>query len=746
MNNSQPWQIAGKRLSELLEKMGASQRGWAREIGTDHSLVWRWLKGERYHTPPQLLRVLLNLRRAGLIKQPEDIVDWIPWWDYDPSRLPGVLGEVLAYDDSESKSLIQWLADWKPDPQARPTLGLPDHHVYRGKEMSELSSHLCAENDFRTPAFKHMILWGMGGVGKTTLARALTLNEKINAYFRNGILWANLGPEADQTGERTRQSLVHWCKLLGLPSEDGDDVWTLHTRVKEALSDDTQRLLIILDDVWWADDVAPLLVAGKQSRVLLTTRETNVAQKLGWDDQDQLFELSVMNHDQAIALIRNRMGEDWQDQRITETSELADLTEYLPLALELGATVIKKRGWNYVLERLRKDLGAFDALKLNRAERRQHSLQITFDLSYENLCEDSRDLFEKLGMFPDAPFGQWDIRVFSAEMDGLAEEAYFGALLDLVEASLVMVIENAGYRMHTLVRQYAKGKLRTRPGAGKLWCQYIECDLKGLLDVMVSPESDDIYAEPPYPGEETRLMEGYWPHIAQGWREAQVSWNTLPLVSEEFCDDLGRGDRAMRWARGFGFAGCQHLWRQRDFEGVVHWATEAECLYRRGYLDMYGKEPCDDAWCQLLCWQIDGLFEQGRNIQISHHLKALQEACERQDSPVWQWQLRIRQARWYMLTGDNDASQDVMQQIKQELPSLAGGRLGADYATLIDAYEVLGEYAARYGEASEAERYWWEACKAIMAVPCYLSPSGDADDYDWWRIEAFPIGSNDPPW
>ena len=48
---------------------------------------------------------------------------------------------------------------------------------------------MLTEQSFRQPAAKHVFLWGMAGIGKTWLAKAVALDAEVQVYFRDGVLW-----------------------------------------------------------------------------------------------------------------------------------------------------------------------------------------------------------------------------------------------------------------------------------------------------------------------------------------------------------------------------------------------------------------------------------------------------------------------------------------------------------------------------------------------------------------------------
>ena len=55
----------------------------------------------------------------------------------------------------------------------------------------------------------------MPGIGKTTLAMALATDQQVQLHFRDGILWAPLGPQPDVLGQ-----LMRWGTLLGVTPSD----------------------------------------------------------------------------------------------------------------------------------------------------------------------------------------------------------------------------------------------------------------------------------------------------------------------------------------------------------------------------------------------------------------------------------------------------------------------------------------------------------------------------------------------
>ena len=148
-----------------------------------------------------------------------------------------------------------------------------------------------------TSAIKMDALQGMGGIGKSVVARALCDDSEVQVAFPGGILWAALG-QAPNLVERLRE----WVERLGgtvrstAPTAD-----MLKAELQGAL--EGRSCLLILDDVWNKGDVGyfrpPI-----GSRLLLTTRDAGVAEDLG----AAVLPIPVMENEEAGTCCGGRLA------------------------------------------------------------------------------------------------------------------------------------------------------------------------------------------------------------------------------------------------------------------------------------------------------------------------------------------------------------------------------------------------------------------------------------------------------
>ncbi|KAL9418286.1 hypothetical protein AB3S75_041152 [Citrus x aurantiifolia] len=194
-------------------------------------------------------------------------------------------------------------------------------------------------------------LYGIGGVGKTTLANFVgnQLREE-NVFDEVGIATVS----QDQNIINVQSELV---KSLGwelTETYEKDRARRLRMMFSESKS---RKMLIILDDVWNQLDLEKVgIPVGDRDnccKILLTTRLQPVCDRMGCDTQIQL---GVLKQDEGLDLLRKHAGIDVADTTLIDVSKrVADECKGLPLAIKAVGSALRGRTadeWNVALDKL----------------------------------------------------------------------------------------------------------------------------------------------------------------------------------------------------------------------------------------------------------------------------------------------------------------------------------------------------------------------------------------------------------
>ena len=197
-------------------------------------------------------------------------------------------------------------------------------------------------------------IWGMGGIGKTTLAR--TVFKKIRGQFDISCFLENvreISGERDGMLDLQRKLLSH-LEIKGLQIkyvDEGKDT------IRNLLF--TKKVLLVIDDV---DDISQLeSLAEKQewfgpgSRVIVTTRDTQVLISHGIVDS---YKIDFLNFDESIQLLSQKAfkRDQPQDNCVELSKEVVKYAAGLPMALKLLGTFLCGRSetqWKEVVEKIK---------------------------------------------------------------------------------------------------------------------------------------------------------------------------------------------------------------------------------------------------------------------------------------------------------------------------------------------------------------------------------------------------------
>ncbi|CAH1412414.1 unnamed protein product [Lactuca virosa] len=253
------------------------------------------------------------------------------------------------------------------------------------------------KNESGSQNFSIVPIVGMGGVGKTTLARLLYDEKKVKDHFELRA-WVCVSDEFSILNI----SKVIYQSVTG-EKKEFEDLNLLQEALRGKLQN--KLFLIVLDDVWsesygdWEKLVGPFHAGTSGSRIIMTTRKEQLLKQLGFSHQDPLRcidSLQRLSQDDALSLFaQHALGVPNFDSHPTLRpygEQFVKKCGGLPLALRiLGRLLMTKTDeeeWKYQLDSEIWGLGDED------------KIVPVLRLSYNDLSATLKLLFAYCSLFP----------------------------------------------------------------------------------------------------------------------------------------------------------------------------------------------------------------------------------------------------------------------------------------------------------------------------------------------------------
>ncbi|KAM7460214.1 hypothetical protein LguiB_036408 [Lonicera macranthoides] len=292
-------------------------------------------------------------------------------------------------------------------------------------------------------------IWGLGGIGKTTLARAVF--DKISHQFEVACFLHNVGEVSRKDGLKCLQEQLLSKTLM----VDDLQIMNVYEGINLSKSLRFKCVLLVLDDVDHLDQLEVLAGThcffGPQSRIIITTRDRHLLVAHG---VDETYEARLLNDGEAIQLFNWKAfkGIHPTEDFVRLSDQVIHIAGGLPLALKvLGSTLCGENFafWKDSLEKLSKEGPDGDILK---------KLKISFD----GLEKKVQETFLDIACFFEGQTKEHVSRILYS-CDFYPDYS----IPILVHRSLIYVSEENKLCMHQLIRKMGQHIDREKPR--RLW-------------------------------------------------------------------------------------------------------------------------------------------------------------------------------------------------------------------------------------------------------------------------------------
>jgi hypothetical protein len=352
-------------------------------------------------------------------------------------------------------------------------LTLPKDYVDRPEIRQKIKSKLIDCSVSRPGTLVVSAIYGLGGVGKSVMASALAHDREVQEVCVDGVLWVTLGQNPDLL-----PSLYGWVQALGDYDFNPTTIDSASSHLRSLLQD--KKILLVVDDAWNSDHVAPFQVGGEGCRVLVTTREAEVL------DADRI-DMDVMSEAEALELLLSKAQvKSLTVEEDQQARKLIAVLGGLPLAVDLaGAQVADGMSWNELLEDLEVEIAYLESLDrpnfegvMDEKTRKRLSLKASLNLSLKLLSSEQLQQFSWLGVLSEDVTIQSDM---AATLWSISRKKA-GAVLRTFKAKALLLSgmqglgQESSFRIHDLMHDLARGLLTSKgekeiPGLGLQWLE-----------------------------------------------------------------------------------------------------------------------------------------------------------------------------------------------------------------------------------------------------------------------------------
>ena len=341
----------------------------------------------------------------------------------------------------------------------------PTNYILRVEILQKISSAVL--NSEITPTIGTTVtIRGIGGIGKSSIAKALCHEPFIIEHFTDGFLWISLTPPLP--GITTVLSEVYQ-RLTDKSAPINTSI--LKNKIKSLVSVRPCKLLVILDDVWDTEDAMILVDVFNSCKIVMTTRKMDINSAIS---PKKCFDITSMSIDEAVKLLTFQIVEV-ETLHSTDVDKIKDLAKDLhcwPLLLNLvhGQLYVHCIEWNEspqdailnAQQKLHKHgLTAFDPDQQG-SRSRENAVKASITASLGLLSDEEKTMLHHVASSL-AGFGAYTckdvlpaiMKINSEQFDKYAKHLWCQGLISFESVTLPFIsVKIPCIKMHDIIAQY----------------------------------------------------------------------------------------------------------------------------------------------------------------------------------------------------------------------------------------------------------------------------------------------------
>ena len=377
-------------------------------------------------------------------------------------------------------------------PPSCPTNYIPRVEILQNISLAVLNSEI-------TPTIGTTVtIRGIGGIGKSSIAKALCHEPLIIEHFTDGFLWISLTPPLPSLTTMLNEV---YQRLTDKSAPMNTSI--LKNKIKSLVSVRSCKLLVILDDVWDAEDAMVLVDVFSSCKIVMTTRKMDINSTIS---PEKCFDITSMSIDEAVKLLTLKILEleTLCDTDISRVKELAKDLHCWPLLLNLvhGQLYVHCIEWNEspqdailnAHQKLQKHgLTAFDQ-DSHTSRSRENAVKASITASLGLLSDEEKTmLYHVASSF--AGFGVYTckdvlpaiMKINSEQFDKCAKHLWSQGLVSFESVTLPFIsVKIPCIKMHDVIAQYINDEM-----PNDFYKNHTLHDFPMKLELLFKPFTDD---------------------------------------------------------------------------------------------------------------------------------------------------------------------------------------------------------------------------------------------------------------